>query len=113
MARCLSRTDLAGIAGRYIDMYYNRFGINKDKPEPIDPELFASVILGLNVKMLPLCSDGTVLGLTVFQKCSFTAILEDGTQLIEVFQPRDVVINSSLAGEKCTGSKNGELFWFY
>lgn len=106
MARCLSRIDLTGIAGRYIDMYYSRFGISKDKPEPIDPELFASAILGLNVKMLPLCSDGTVLGLTVFQKCSFTAILEDGTQLIEVFQPRDVVINSSLAGDKCTGCRN-------
>ena len=106
MARCLSHTDLTGIAGKYIDMYYDRFGISKDRPEPIDPELFASAILRLNVKMLPLCSDGTVLGLTVFQKCSFTAILEDGTQLIEVFQPRDVVINSSLAGDKYTGCRN-------
>ena len=34
------------------------FGISKDNPEPIDPEQLASSVLGLNLKMLPLCSDG-------------------------------------------------------
>ena len=69
MARYLSRADLSHIAGKYIDQYYTRFGISKDDPEPIDPERIASSVLGLNVKMLPLCSDGSILGLTVFQKC--------------------------------------------
>ena len=68
MARYLSRADLSRIAGKYIDQYYTRFGISKDAPEPIDPERLASAVLGLNVKMLPLCSDGSVLGLTVFQR---------------------------------------------
>lgn len=67
MARYLSRADLSRIAGKYIDQYYTRFGISKDAPEPIDPERLASAVLGLNVKMLPLCSDGSVLGLTVFK----------------------------------------------
>ena len=62
MAKYLSRTDLSHIAGRYIEQYYNFFGISKDAPEPIDPERLASSVLGLNVKMLPLCSDGSVLG---------------------------------------------------
>ena len=75
MAKYLSRTDLSHIAGRYIEQYYNFFGISKDAPEPIDPERLASSVLGLNVKMLPLCSDGSVLGLTVFQKCGFTVTL--------------------------------------
>ena len=99
MARCLSRADLSRIAGKYIDQYYTRFGISKNAPEPIDPERLASAVLGLNVKMLPLCSDGSILGLTVFQKCRFTVILRDGTKLVEVFIPRDVVIDSALAAE--------------
>ena len=84
MARYLSRADLSRIAGKYIDQYYTCFGISKDVPEPIDPERLASSVLGLNVKMLPLCSDGSVLGLTVFQRCGFTVTLGDGTKLVEI-----------------------------
>ena len=80
MARYLSRADLSRIAGKYIDQYYTRFGISKNAPEPIDPERLASAVLGLNVKMLPLCSDGSVLGLTVFQRCGFTVTLGDPGQ---------------------------------
>ncbi len=82
------------------------FGISKDDPEPIDPERLASSVLGLNVKMLPLCSDGSILGLTVFQKCGFTVTLGDGTKLAEVFMPKDVVIDSALAADSCTGCRN-------
>ena len=106
MARYLSRADLSHIAGKYIDQYYTRFGISKDDPEPIDPERLASSVLGLNVKMLPLCSDGSILGLTVFQKCGFTVTLGDGTKLVEVFMPKDVVIDSALAANRCTGCRN-------
>ena len=81
MARYLSRADLSHIAGKYIDQYYTRFGISKDDPEPIDPERLASSVLGLNVKMLPLCSDGSILGLTVFQKCGFTVTWGTGQSL--------------------------------
>ena len=106
MARYLSRADLSRIAGKYIDQYYTRFEISKDDPSPINLEQFASSVLGLNVKMLPLCSDGSILGLTVFQKCRFTVILGDGTKLVEVFMPRDVVIDSALAADSCTGCRN-------
>ena len=75
MARYLSRADLSRIAGKYIDQYYTRFRISKDAPEPIDPERLASAVLGVNVKMLPLCSDGSVLGLTVFQRFSQIIVL--------------------------------------
>ena len=51
-------------------------------------------------------SDGHILGLTVFQRCSFTATLGDGTKLLEVFMPRDIVIDSSLAADRCTGCRN-------
>ena len=85
MARYLSRAELSCIAGKYIEMYYALFGISKNDPAPINPEQFANSVLGLNLKMLPLCSDGHILGLTVFQRCSFTATLEDGTKLVEVF----------------------------
>ena len=99
MARYLSRADLSRIAGKYIDQYYTCFGISKDNPSPINLEQFASSVLGLNVKMLPLCSDGSILGLTVFQKCRFTVILGDGTKLVEV-------IDSALAADRCTGCRN-------
>ena len=62
MARYLSRADLSHIAGKYIDQYYTRFGISKDDPEPIDPERLASSVLGLNVKMLLLCSPHNPVG---------------------------------------------------
>ena len=106
MARYLSRADLSRIAGKYIDQYYTRFGISKNAPEPIDPERLASAVLGLNVKMLPLCSDGSILGLTVFQRCGFTVTLGDGTKLVEIFMPKDVVIDSALAADNCTGCRN-------
>ena len=109
MARYLSRADLSHIAGKYIDQYYTRFGISKDDPEPIDPERLASSVLGLNVKMLPLCSDGSILGLTVFQKCGFTVTLGDGTKLVEVFMPKDVVIDSLHSGSIFTFSPRTEL----
>ena len=99
MARYLSRADLSRIAGKYIDQYYTRFGISKDALEPIDLERLASAVLGLNVKMLPLCSDGSILGLTVFQRCGFTVTLGDGTKLVEMFMPKDVVIDSALAAD--------------
>ena len=67
MARYLSRADLSRIAGKYIDQYYTRFRISKDALEPIDPERLASAVLGLNVKMLPLCSDGSILGRPFFK----------------------------------------------
>ena len=106
MARYLSRAELSCIAGKYIEMYYALFGISKNDPAPINPEQFANSVLGLNLKMLPLCSDGHILGLTVFQRCSFTATLGDGTKLLEVFMPRDIVIDSSLAADRCTGCRN-------
>ena len=106
MARYLSRAELSCIAGKYIEMYYALFGISKNDPAPINPEQFANSVLGLNLKMLPLCSDGHILGLTVFQRCSFTATLEDGTKLVEVFMPRDIVIDSALAADRCTGCRN-------
>ena len=56
--------------------------------------------------MLPLCSDGSVLGLTVFQRCGFTVTLGDGTKLVEIFMPKDVVIDSALAADSCTGCRN-------
>ena len=106
MARYLSRAALSRIAGKYIDQYYTRFRISKDALEPIDPERLASAVLGLNVKMLPLCSDGSILGLTVFQRCGFTVTLGDGTKLVEMFMPKDVVIDSALAADNCTGCRN-------
>ena len=106
MARYLSRAELSCIAGKYIEMYYALFGISKNDPAPINSEQFANSVLGLNLKMLPLCSDGHILGLTVFQRCSFTATLEDGTKLVEVFMPRDIVIDSALAADRCTGCRN-------
>ena len=78
----------------------------EDATEPIDPERLASAVLGLNVKMLPLCSDGSILGLIVFQKCSFTVIFGDGTKLVDVFMSRDIVIDSALAADSCTGCRN-------
>ena len=120
MARYLSRADLSRIAGKYIDQYYTRFGISKDAPEPIDPERLASAVLGLNVKMLPLCSDGSVLGLTVFQRCGFTVTLGDGTKLVEIFMPKDVLAdlfpNDYGKAVKCRGhiayrERNGQPSW--
>ena len=94
MARYLSRADLSHIADKYIDQYYTRFGSVKMTQNPLTLN-GSQVLFLLNVKMLPLCSDGSILGLTVFQKCGFTVTLGDGTKLVEVFMPKDVVIDSA------------------
>ena len=54
----------------------------------------ASAVLGLNVKMLPLCSDGSVLGLTVFQRCGFTVTLGDGTKPVSYTHLRKLLFMS-------------------
>ena len=36
----------------------------------------------------------------------FAALYPDGTKLVEVFMPRDIVIDSALAADRCTGCRN-------
>ena len=91
MARYLSRAELSCIAGKYIEMYYALFGISKNDPAPINPEQFANSVLGLNLKMLPLCSDGHILGLTEIHTTTNTPTQQQKTtnQSIREYINRD------------------------
>lgn len=106
MARFLSRADLSAIGDEFAVKYYSRYESQNGFLRPIDPELLASEIVGLNVKMMPLCEDGSLLGMVTFQKYSVSYRFPDGRQFTDVLTPQDVIIDSSLAGEENTGRRN-------
>ena len=105
MARYLSRADLSHIAGKYIDQYYTRFGISKDDPEPIDPERLASSVLGLNVENAAAMQRWKYSRTDCFPEMRFYRNRWGRTSLVEV-SCEDVVIDSALASDSCTGCRN-------
>ena len=80
MSRYLSYREIEGIAERITDRYYQMLGISDSDKCPIDPILLAEEVLQLRVTFLPLCSDGSILGMAAFDELELTMILSDGEE---------------------------------
>lgn len=106
MARYLSRENLEQIANGYSMMYYAQQGCCDTALLPICPETLAKDVLGLRVQSLPLCSDGSILGLSTFDDVEIQIALDDGTFRIEQLTARDIAIDQALVESSNYGRRN-------
>ena len=63
----------------------------------------------LGSTMFPLSKDGSMLGMTAHERLIIRMELEDGTIICDTLRPKDIVIDSSLAGFHNTGVRNFTL----
>ena len=96
--------ELLEVANRAIAHYYRR-----RCPKAIDLDLLIMVLTGGSIKMFPLSKDGSVLGMTAHERLTIQVELEDGTVIRDTLRPKDIVVDSSLAGLHNTGARNFTL----
>ena len=66
-------------------------------------------LMGGSIKMFPLSKDGSMLGMTAHERLIIRMELKDGTIIRDTLRPKDIVIDSSLAGFHNTGVRNFTL----
>lgn len=105
----IQHSELLDLADHAISRYYNRFPFSWHRPQPIDLDLLLMELAGSSIKMYPLSKDGSVLGMTAHERFTIRIELNDGTVIRDTLQPKDIVIDSSLAGFHNTGVRNFTL----
>ncbi len=106
MSRYLSRLDLDMIADRYTGRYFKLLQSKPGELPPIDPILLAEEIVKLNVSFTPLCDDGSVLGLAVFEDVLLTVCLPNGKIVSYQLSDGDVLIDTGLQQDGLLGRCN-------
>lgn len=104
-----TQCELLEVANRAIAHYYQRFPFTWRCPQAIDLDLLALELMGSSIKMLPLSKDGSVLGMTTHERLTVRLELADGTVIRDTLLPKDIVVDSSLAGFRNTGARNFTL----
>ena len=104
-----TQSELLKVADRAIAHYYKRFPFTWRCPQAIDLDLLALELMGSSIKMLPLSKDGSVLGMTAHERLTVRLELADGTVIRDTLLPKDIVVDSSLAGFRNTGARNFTL----
>ena len=104
-----TQCELLEVANRAIAHYYQRFPFTWRCPQAIDLDLLALELMGSSIKMLPLSKDGSVLGMTAHERLTVRLELADGTVIRDTLLPKDIVVDSSLAGFRNTGARNFTL----
>ena len=103
-----TRCKLTELAGRTLDYYYQRIPFGQPVPLPVNLD-FLLELAGGSIKMLPLSTDGSLLGLTVRERLIVRMVMSDGTVIRDTLRPQDIVVDSSLAGFRNTGNRNFTL----
>lgn len=106
MSRYLSLRELEMIADKVTQKYFQLFQATPGLLFPIDPVLLAEEIVHLNVRFLPLCSDGSVLGLTAFDDIDLCFPMSDGSYTLQSIRKSDVVIDTGLQENGVPGRCN-------
>ena len=106
MSRYLSLQDLEIIADGVTQEYFQFLQAKPGALPPIDPVLLAEEIIHLNVRFLPLCSDGSILGLTAFDDIDLSFFMSDGSITTQHISNGDVVIDSDLQSNGVPGRCN-------
>lgn len=106
MARYLTRDNLEQIANGYASMYYTRQGYCDSVLLPICPETLATDVLGLRIQYLPLCRDGSILGLSTFDDVEIQIAMDDWTVQVEQLTSRDIAIDQALEDSPNIGRRN-------
>lgn len=107
---CLgSKHELLQVADHVIAHYYQRVPFVRNHPQAIDLDMLVMELMGGSIKMFPLSKDGSVLGMTAHERLIIRMELEDGTIIRDTLLPKDIVVDSSLAGFRNTGVRNFTL----
>ena len=107
---CLSsKHELLQVADHIIAHYYQRVPFVRNHPQAIDLDMLVMELMGGSIKMFPLSKDGSMLGMTAHERLIIRMELEDGTIICDTLRPKDIVIDSSLAGFHNTGVRNFTL----
>lgn len=105
-----TQCELLEVANRAIAHYYQRFPFTwRCPPQAINLDLLALDLMGSSIKMLPLSKDGSLLGMTAHERLTVRLELADGTVIRDTLLPKDIVVDSSLAGFRNTGARNFTL----
>lgn len=81
----------------------------RNHPQAIDLDMLVMELMGGSIKMFPLSKDGSMLGMTAHERLIIRMELKDGTIIRDTLRPKDIVIDSSLAGFHNTGVRNFTL----
>ena len=107
---CLgSKHELLQVADHVIAHYYQRVPFVRNHPQAIDLDMLVMELMGGSIKMFPLSKDGSMLGMTAHERLIIRMELKDGTIICDTLRPKDIVIDSSLAGFHNTGVRNFTL----
>lgn len=106
MARYLTRSELERIAGTFVGKYYALIRQRGVISPAVDPEVLARDVLGLDVRYLPLCDDGSILGLSSFDRFDIRIFLDGGESFMVELGGRDIVLDTGLLAEGSTGRRN-------
>lgn len=101
--------EMLSLADHATAHYYQKHPFSWKHPQPIDLDLLLMLLTGSNIKMWPLSKDGSVLGMTAHERLTIRMELEDGTVIRDTLLPKDIVVDSSLAGFHNTGVRNFTL----
>lgn len=104
-----SKHELLQVADHVIAHYYQRVPFVRNHPQAIDLDMLVMELMGGSIKMFPLSKDGSMLGMTAHERLIIRMELEDGTIICDTLRPKDIVIDSSLAGFHNTGVRNFTL----
>lgn len=105
MSRYLSRIDLEHLSVPLVAQYYRAYPPTHGLPQPVDPVKLSETVMGLHVSYLPLCSDGSVLGIACFRETELQ--INAGTEKHSVLlTAQDIVIDESLRCEEQIGRHN-------
>ena len=104
-----SKHKLLELANHAITHYYQRVPFVRNHPQAIDLDMLVIELMGGSIKMFPLSKDGSMLGMTAHERLIIRMELEDGTIICDTLRPKDIVIDSSLAGFHNTGVRNFTL----
>ena len=104
-----SKHKLLELANHAITHYYQRVPFVRNHPQAIDLDMLVMELMGGSIKMFPLSKDGSMLGMTAHERLIIRMELKDGTIIRDTLRPKDIVVDSSLAGFHNTGVRNFTL----
>lgn len=106
----LSRMDIEAIAEKYTRKYMELAEVQKRTVYRIDPELFLTKVLGLNIGYVHLSYDDSLLGLTSFEKVEVNVLTGGDEEVSILLDGKTILVEADLQyDDKLRGRKNFTL----
>ena len=106
----LSRMDIEAIAEKYTRKYMELAEVQKRTVYRIDPELFLTKVLGLNIGYVHLSYDDSLLGLTSFEEVEVNVLTGGDEEVSILLDGKTILVEADLQyDDKLRGRKNFTL----